>query len=306
MKKIIILLFLSIAFLQQSQAQDNWYYGQAMTDLTDPNTNFVMSAKSIDPVFDGENNYFVVKFLTTRTSDLITDYEKSINKPFIPSNKSDIGLSNVQNLDQTNPANIVQNSSYRFVTDAEKATWDSKLSVEVDGSVTNEIQGLTLSGNLLGITGGNTVALPTYTNVNLTAGNGISITGTYPNLTISVTPPTITTPVSRTLNSNFTVSTTKTAIVSYSVACSATNPLLVGTSSAMAYLEYSLNGGSTWILPSQSGNSNGVGVAVAIQLTNTQTGTLTATIPANALVRIRTVTSGTATVTYITGTEATY
>lgn len=125
-------------------------------------------------------------------------------------------------------------------------------------------------------------------------------------MTISVSPPTITTPVSRTLNSNFTVSTTKTAIVSYSVACSATNPLLVGTSSAMAYLEYSLNGGSTWILPSQSGNSNGVGVAVAIQLTNTQTGTLTATIPANALVRIRTVTSGTATVTYITGTEATY
>lgn len=40
--------------------------------------------------------------------------------------KSDVGLGNVLNVDQTNPANIVQSSSYRFVSDAEKASWSGK------------------------------------------------------------------------------------------------------------------------------------------------------------------------------------
>ncbi len=39
---------------------------------------------------------------------------------------SDVGLGNVQNVDTTNPTNINQNSSYRFVTDTEKTSWDSK------------------------------------------------------------------------------------------------------------------------------------------------------------------------------------
>ena len=40
--------------------------------------------------------------------------------------KADVGLSNVPNTDATNPANIVQTSSYRFVTDTEKSTWNGK------------------------------------------------------------------------------------------------------------------------------------------------------------------------------------
>ena len=40
--------------------------------------------------------------------------------------KTDVGLSNVPNLDTTNPVNIVQTSSYRFVTDSEKSTWNGK------------------------------------------------------------------------------------------------------------------------------------------------------------------------------------
>jgi len=173
-----------------------------------------------------------------------------------------------------------------------------------DNSPTNELQSLSLSGNLLSITNGNSVTLPVANNY--TAGNGIVITGTAPNLTISVVQPTVTPVISKLLNSNFTISTTKPAIVSYAVSCTVTNPLLIGTSTATAYLEYSLNGGTTWLTPSQSGNSSGVGVTVAIQLTNTQTGTLTGVIPANALVRIRTATTGTASVAYVTGTEITY
>ncbi len=39
--------------------------------------------------------------------------------------KSLVGLSDVPNLDATNPINIVQTSSYRFVTDAEKTLWNA-------------------------------------------------------------------------------------------------------------------------------------------------------------------------------------
>ena len=40
--------------------------------------------------------------------------------------KSDVGLNNVPNVNATNPANISQTSSYRFVTDIEKAAWSAK------------------------------------------------------------------------------------------------------------------------------------------------------------------------------------
>lgn len=41
-------------------------------------------------------------------------------------NKTQVGLSNVPNTDCTNPSNITQSSSYRFVTDTEKTTWNNK------------------------------------------------------------------------------------------------------------------------------------------------------------------------------------
>jgi len=45
------------------------------------------------------------------------------------------------------PANVTQTSTYRFVSDSEKSTWNAKLSVEVDGSVTNEIELASQTGN---------------------------------------------------------------------------------------------------------------------------------------------------------------
>lgn len=48
--------------------------------------------------------------------------------------KADIGLGNVPNTDATNPANTVQSSSYRYVSDTEKAVWNGKLSAsDADG-----------------------------------------------------------------------------------------------------------------------------------------------------------------------------
>lgn len=40
--------------------------------------------------------------------------------------KTDLQLNNVPNTDATNPSNIVENSTHRFVTDAEKTTWNGK------------------------------------------------------------------------------------------------------------------------------------------------------------------------------------
>ncbi|MCD4746135.1 MAG: hypothetical protein K8R58_07535 [Bacteroidales bacterium] len=70
--------------------------------------------------------------------------------------------------------------------------WKLLLVQEVDGSVTNEIQDLSLSGNILSLSDdATTVDLSGYLDdqtVTITAGDGITITGTYPNFTVANTP----------------------------------------------------------------------------------------------------------------------
>jgi len=51
--------------------------------------------------------------------------------------KSDVGLSNVANLDTSDPANITQSASYRFVTDTEKSTWNGKQDALTIGDFTD-------------------------------------------------------------------------------------------------------------------------------------------------------------------------
>lgn len=118
--------------------------------------------------------------------------------------------------------------------------------------------------------------------------------------------PTLNTAPSRTANSNFTPSTTKPTYVYYTVAVSVTNPLLAGTSTANAFLEYSTNGGYSWTTIGQASNSSGVALSVTVAITNIQTVQLVGVIPANALVRIRTTTTGTGSVTMGTQLEVTY
>lgn len=143
--------------------------------------------------------------------------------------------------------------------------------------------------------------------VSFTAGSGISITGTYPNFTISATFPTpVITISSRTVNTTFTPSSTKATIGIYSITCNVTNPLLLGSSTATAFLEYSTNGGTTWQAASQVGNSSSVALTVTVAITNGQTGTLIGVIPANALTRIRTATTGTASAIIVSQQEIQY
>ena len=79
------------------------------------------------------------------SDDFSGDYNDLLNRPAIPSSLSE----------------LADDPNHRTVTDAEKANWNSKLSAEVDGSVTNEIQTLSLEGTNLSISGagGNTVDL---------------------------------------------------------------------------------------------------------------------------------------------------
>ena len=55
--------------------------------------------------------------------------------------KTDVGLSNVPNLDATNPVNIVQTASYRFVTDTEKSTWNGKENAITAGTTAQYYRG---------------------------------------------------------------------------------------------------------------------------------------------------------------------
>lgn len=137
----------------------------------------------------------------------------------------------------------------------------------------------------------------------LTAGTNITIVGNTINSTASVPAKVFNNTVARSLNSNYTISTTRDALVTYSIAISVTNPLLAGSSTGSAFLEYSTNAGSSWTTVSQVVNASSVGVAVAIALTQPNTFILSGMIPANALTRIRSTTSGTASVTYSLGSE---
>lgn len=61
--------------------------------------------------------------------------------------KAQIGLSNVPNIDATDPSNTVQDATHRFVTDAEKATWNAKQNKVIPVSPGN-FAGLNASGDL--------------------------------------------------------------------------------------------------------------------------------------------------------------
>ena len=140
--------------------------------------------------------------------------------------------------------------------------------------------------------------------VSLTAGNKVSITGTYPNLTIAYIEPTITNTVTRSITgSTFTVSTTKQARVAYSVSMSCT-ATIGSAANGKLELQYSTNAGSTWTTVGAFGNSNAVTLAVVLNSVQVSTGQLVGEIPANALVRIQPTLSGVnAVASYITGQE---
>jgi hypothetical protein len=76
------------------------------------------------------------------------------DKTFQTLDKTVVGLSNVPNLDTSDPLNITQSANYRFVTDTEKSIWNAKQTALVSGSNIKTINGSSIlgSGDLTALT----------------------------------------------------------------------------------------------------------------------------------------------------------
>ena len=125
---------------------------------------------------------------------------KTLTTPVINSptgiTKSDVGLSNVVNLDTSNPVSIAQSANYRFVSDTEKSIWSSKQSAlgYVPEDVTNKSATTTLgTSNTLYPTQGavksyvDTIAV---TKVNISSLATVATSGSYLDLSNRPTIPT--------------------------------------------------------------------------------------------------------------------
>lgn len=110
-------------------------------------------------VFKNYNDIKNIRDINGEFGNHVLDYNNPHNV-----NKAQVGLSNVPNTDCTNPANITQSSSYRFVTDSEKTTWNGKA---------DSFTGYT--GSVTVVTGVDFVLMTTTTKT-ITVSNGI-ITG---------------------------------------------------------------------------------------------------------------------------------
>lgn len=65
--------------------------------------------------------------------------------------KGDVGLGSVPNVDATNPANITQDATHRFATDAEKTLWNSQDALKVKGVTVDDTN--KADGKVLGYVG---------------------------------------------------------------------------------------------------------------------------------------------------------
>jgi len=88
---------------------------------------------------------------------------------------------------------IFETSVANTITNPDITNWNNKLDVEIDGSVTNEIQDLELNGTMLKISNNDqateielsVLSDSVQSNVNIIAGDGITVSGTYPDIVIS-------------------------------------------------------------------------------------------------------------------------
>jgi hypothetical protein len=91
------------------------------------------SAAGRVPYYTGPGTASVAVF-TTAGRNLVAGID-------VAAQKTTLGLNNVQNVDQTNPANITQSASYRFVTDTEKTTWNGKENAVPSGTAAQYYRG---------------------------------------------------------------------------------------------------------------------------------------------------------------------
>lgn len=140
----------------------------------------------------------------------------------------------------------------------------------------------------------------------LSAGTGISYNNTTGVISSTAVSPTFNPAPARSLNTNYTISSTQNSRISYTIALTTTLSLLNLNSASRVYLEYSTNGGTSWNTINSAGTSRTLSVAIAVGLNETTYWNLVGEVPANALVRLRSVVSGGGTATWDSGIEVTY
>lgn len=273
------------------------------------NTSDIMTVSNANSSIASLNSEINGKVPNARTITINGVTQDLSNNRTWTIDKSSVGLGNVDNTSDANKP--ISTATQTAITNG-LATKQNTLSLTTTGTGAASLVGSTLNiptpvintytaGAGIGITSNVITNTAPDQVVTLTAGNRISITGTYPNFTIGYIEPIIN-QVTRSVNTNYTIGT-RQATVFYSIPVTATNPLLVGTSVGTAFLEYSVNSGTSWTTALSTSASSSVGLSVTIQLTTGGSNLLSGNIPANALVRIRTTTNGTATVGNAVGQE---
>lgn len=182
------------------------------------------------------------------------------------------------------------------------------LSVEVDGSISNEIQSLSLNVNTLTISGGNSVSLPVSTFTAISAGTGISIasgtiiTNSNPdqtvvltqgaNISISGTYPTFTIGSSFTYNERtvafataYQPSITRPTEVDVNVQI-ASSLSLSGGQSGTTILEVSPNGSTGWVTKRTVTNFNTGTLTIGLNTVQTYAAAINYVIPTGYYYRI--------------------
>jgi hypothetical protein len=114
--------------------------------------------------------------LTTGPTVTASDWASTINAMTAEVYSTKADVSSVP----TALSQLSTDTTHRVVSDTEIATWNAKLSAEVDGSVTNEIQALSINGSNLSLSnGGGTVAIPAGGADNLGTATAADVSALY-------------------------------------------------------------------------------------------------------------------------------
>lgn len=183
---------------------------------------------------------------------------------------------------------------------------DGLLKVSSASSLSTAIPGTTLTaGTGISVTGTNpytiTNTVPDKTVSIASANNQMTVTSSYPGFTLTPYTPTTFT-ASRAINSSTFQVSTRQATVFYTIRINCTASIGSASSGTVA-LQYSTDNGSAWVDVGQVENSNTVTLAVVLNSNTTQTGQLSGIIPAGAIVRMNQSSSGTTTITFVRGQE---
>lgn len=121
----------------------------------------------------------------------------------------------------------------------------------------------------------------------------------------SIAAPTYNNAPGRSLNTSVQISTTKRTRVSYTVSLTTALSLLNSSAAGQVFLEISQNN-STWTTINSAGLSRSLAIVVAVGINETVYYNIQGEVPTGYYVRLRTVTSGGATMTFVSGQEVQY